>query len=479
MDKSLKFHCTLLILALPLVGCGGGTPPVTLGASGLDPTTEKINGTERSHSWVVAGVDGQSATFDVTVLKTHSKTPLDLNSVKLKDTNLFFTLADLPNNQLRYAGNLTLDISPQSLPPLNATTGTRFIPYTAQANFGSTISYSSAAQVEVLRPYCEVQASPFSTLGMTFETPNGAAPTGGWPTVLFIHGGSLVSRNHVDMEAYTKSMRAQGYAVANMNYRMIDRNPTDSKTPYSTANLWNDPVADVKCAIRYLKENSRTLGVNTEKIGLVGHSSGANIAIQAATTEGSALQEYAEQGAPVRLDSSIGNYDTSVAALFVMDVTTDVYRGLKLVIKNSPFDADVKDLFKAVYGVDASTPDLKNHPTVVTASAITHVNAETNLPMLMEFSVKDPVLNTIDLPWWEHGCAMYNAVASKSTELQLNQTLIKEYRSINHNSFVLNKSTVTTVSGDMISFFNHYLMLTGSKPATGFDYNRCASLPVL
>lgn len=485
MDRLFK-QGRFIALSATLFGCGGTESTVSIDTvRGLDPTASAplIAGTKRTHAWVVAGVENQPVYFKAKFLKSQPNTNNTIEPESLNLNGFSFSSITEDSTNTRIFGDITLQLSPELvLPARNETTGTRFVPYIAKASYGpagaSTTQQSVAAEVEILRPYCNnPDAIPFSTLGMTFESPSGIKPPAGWPTILFVHGGKLTSRNHVDMEAYAKAMLENGFAVANMNYRLIDTDQTDTTTPFSTARRWNDPVADVKCAIRYLKQNSSRLNVDSKLIGIAGHSSGANIALQAAVTPQSADPNYAEQGTPISLGVPQNNVDTSVAAIFTMDVTSNIYLGHALLTNVAGIDVENYPLFYAIYGVAANSADLARNPVIISASATTHINSNTELPIFMAFSTDAPKVYGLDfgvkLDWWRHGCAFYNAVIEQGSATQFENTKIKEYTNYEHNDFFANKNLIGSTLSDMKSFFGFYLKNTGATPTSAFDYSRC------
>lgn len=87
----------------------------------------------------------------------------------------------------------------------------------------------------------------------------------GFPTILFVHGGSLTSEDRKDApypmigEAFQKA----GLGCAVINYRL------------GPENRWPAQPEDVVAALAWLKKNIAARGGDPGKIFLVGHSSGA------------------------------------------------------------------------------------------------------------------------------------------------------------------------------------------------------------
>lgn len=87
------------------------------------------------------------------------------------------------------------------------------------------------------------------------------------PLVVFVHGGGWKRGDKRMMDGSDKlaHWRAQGYAVASVNYRLV---------PEATV---EDQAADVAAAVAHLKARSGQLGFDPERIALVGHSAGAHL----------------------------------------------------------------------------------------------------------------------------------------------------------------------------------------------------------
>jgi acetyl esterase/lipase len=90
----------------------------------------------------------------------------------------------------------------------------------------------------------------------------------GFPTVIFIHGGSLTSGDKAD-DDYRDACApfpAAGIACANINYRL------------GTAHRWPAQAQDVAGAVAWLRANVGARGGDSASLFLLGHSSGAMLA---------------------------------------------------------------------------------------------------------------------------------------------------------------------------------------------------------
>jgi arylformamidase len=87
------------------------------------------------------------------------------------------------------------------------------------------------------------------------------------PLVVFVHGGGWKRGDKAMMRGSDKlsHWRAQGYAVASLNYRLV---------PDATV---EDQASDVASALATLKRQAGSLGFEPDRIALVGHSAGAHL----------------------------------------------------------------------------------------------------------------------------------------------------------------------------------------------------------
>ncbi len=97
----------------------------------------------------------------------------------------------------------------------------------------------------------------------------------GFPTVIFVHGGSLTSGDKGD-EDYRKACApfpAAGVACANVNYRL------------APAHAWTAQAEDVAAAVAWVRTNIGSRGGDPQKLFLLGHSSGATLVAVVGTDE--------------------------------------------------------------------------------------------------------------------------------------------------------------------------------------------------
>lgn len=98
-----------------------------------------------------------------------------------------------------------------------------------------------------------------------YSNPSSIKPT---PIVINIHGGGW---NHGTKESQTgfNSFFKEGYAVANVAYRLVNISPAPGA------------IEDIRSALIYLCNHAEELNIDTKKIVIMGGSSGAHLALMA------------------------------------------------------------------------------------------------------------------------------------------------------------------------------------------------------
>ncbi len=92
------------------------------------------------------------------------------------------------------------------------------------------------------------------------------------PACVLIHGGGWYRGNKKDMESVASRLSDAGIAVLNITYRLAPKYRFPA------------PVLDTKDAIRWIKGNARSLGIDSDRICLFGYSAGAHLALMGGFT---------------------------------------------------------------------------------------------------------------------------------------------------------------------------------------------------
>lgn len=102
----------------------------------------------------------------------------------------------------------------------------------------------------------------FSTAGATAQ-----------PAVLLIHGGGWRAGERAHVHDMARLLASQGFIAVAVDYRKTERE--EYRFPGA--------IADLRCAVRYLRANAPQLGIDPSRIGAVGFSAGGHLAALLAT----------------------------------------------------------------------------------------------------------------------------------------------------------------------------------------------------
>lgn len=94
------------------------------------------------------------------------------------------------------------------------------------------------------------------------------------PAVVLVHGGGWRAGYRENMMPLAHQLALRGYVTATISYRL------SPEAPYPAA------IHDVKAAVRWLRMNAKTYGINPERIAVAGGSAGGQIASLVGMTNG-------------------------------------------------------------------------------------------------------------------------------------------------------------------------------------------------
>ena len=90
------------------------------------------------------------------------------------------------------------------------------------------------------------------------------------PAVIIIHGGGLVQGTRWDHGEAALGLAEAGYATFSIEYRLF--------TSGDPSTLWPAQLDDVQRAVRWVRANADTYGVDPDRVGAFGFSSGGQLA---------------------------------------------------------------------------------------------------------------------------------------------------------------------------------------------------------
>ncbi len=115
--------------------------------------------------------------------------------------------------------------------------------------------------------------SPQQELKLNLALPQRASVDDKRPCILVIHGGGWRGGNKDQHNNIIEEFARRGYVSATIGYRLV---PT-AQFPAQ--------VNDVKCAVRFLRENATKYGIDADHIGAIGFSAGAHLSMMLAVCD--------------------------------------------------------------------------------------------------------------------------------------------------------------------------------------------------
>jgi acetyl esterase/lipase len=114
------------------------------------------------------------------------------------------------------------------------------------------------------------------------------------PAVLCIHGGAWRSGRKEDMAPFALALVEKGYVCVSISYRLFD----PVKRP---ENIWPAQYDDAQRAVRWMRANAATLGIEPQRIAALGGSAGGHLVALLGTTDTrpGAEKTYAEHSSRV------------------------------------------------------------------------------------------------------------------------------------------------------------------------------------
>jgi len=139
---------------------------------------------------------------------------------------------------------------------------------TAAELFGFTGSLASVPPDEVV-----VYAHDLGeALNLLIYTPKGKPPNGGWPILMYVHGGGWVSESSAARSADMRWFANQGLQVLSIDYSLSDKR----------RHLWDRVTDQIGSAMAWPDATIASRRGDPSRISLMGESAGGNLVINAA-----------------------------------------------------------------------------------------------------------------------------------------------------------------------------------------------------
>ena len=120
------------------------------------------------------------------------------------------------------------------------------------------------------------------------------------PAVVVVHGGGWRKGRPESVRGFGELLGQAGFVCLLADYRLM------------MEASWPAQIEDVKCAIRFLRASADSLGVDPERIGIVGDSAGGHLALMAAVSS------------PFEGNGGHAEYSSAIAAVASMYGTTRI-----------------------------------------------------------------------------------------------------------------------------------------------------------
>jgi dienelactone hydrolase len=141
------------------------------------------------------------------------------------------------------------------------------------------------------------------------------------PTILLIHGGAFVGGSRTDMTGVANQWVTRGYDAVSIDYRLDQSLYQDSSPPKEVAAATNATL-DAEVAVRWMKANASTYGIDPPRIAAVGYSAGGAIALGlSASPDTARTAPYAAYSSTIAGAISTGAYLTPGLDLGVLKIT--------------------------------------------------------------------------------------------------------------------------------------------------------------
>ncbi|MGN6136863.1 MAG: alpha/beta fold hydrolase [Aureliella sp.] len=139
------------------------------------------------------------------------------------------------------------------------------------------------------------------TLAMDLYRPKAA--WGKLPAVVCVHGGGWAKGTRANHAKVAQALAARGYLTATISYRL------SGEAPFPAA------IEDCKAAVRFLRAHADQYGIDSQRIGAIGHSAGGHLVALLATSAGAG-----------KLEGDGGNQQasSSIQAAVAMGAQTDL-----------------------------------------------------------------------------------------------------------------------------------------------------------
>ncbi len=137
----------------------------------------------------------------------------------------------------------------------------------------------------------DLQYAKSGGVGLTLNLARPKESTGPLPAVVCIHGGGFRAGKKEGYDGLIQQLAQRGYVAVTVEYRL------------APAHKFPAAVHDVKAAVRWLRANAAKYRINPDRIGAMGGSAGATLALMLGVTPG--VKEFEGDGGHLEYSSTV------------------------------------------------------------------------------------------------------------------------------------------------------------------------------
>lgn len=206
------------------------------------------------------------------------------------------------------------------------------------------------------------EGAPPLELMLNLAQPADLKPGEARPCIVAIHGGGWAAGRREDLNFLVSEAAKQGFVAATVSYR------------FAPGFRFPAQIEDCAAAVRFLKQNAEKYGIDPDRIGAIGFSAGAHLAMLLAVGgENDGLGMKAA-------DSTVTGRVRAAVSFFG---PTD--------LPSKDFSPTTTQILNGLVGADDIIDGLSKVDRAKKASPVTYVTKDDS-PILMFFGTKDPLV---------------------------------------------------------------------------------------
>lgn len=137
----------------------------------------------------------------------------------------------------------------------------------------------NAFRVDAVRKEFAFGKAGDEILKLDIYFPRAAPPPGGYPLIIWIHGGGWILGSK-RQDVFVRHFPRYGYAIASLEYRLAQEDPFPAQ------------IRDVRTATAWLFKNARKLELDPSRFAVAGQSAGGHLALLLGLTQGEDLRGW-------------------------------------------------------------------------------------------------------------------------------------------------------------------------------------------